>query len=225
MYENDGRRRGTGPELVTVVSIQVGRPQPLGEEGGIFKRPVAASVFVGPAGVEGDGQADLTAHGGPDKAVCVYSSDHFEAWREVPELAALAPGGFGENFTIAGAAESGVCIGDRWRVGALLLEVSQPRQPCWKLARKWRFPGLPEQVVRTGRTGWYLRVREAGWAQAGAGMTLIERLWPEWTVAAANAVMHGRGRDRDAAARLASVDALSESWRTTLLKRTARDPE
>ena len=219
---------------IRLVSIQIGEPQQLGDPGmvdapggpwisGIFKCPVASAVFVGSTGIRGDGQADTVAHGGPDKAVCVYSGDHFEAWRSRPELAAMAPGGFGENFTLSGADEDDVCIGDVWRIGPLLTEVSQPRQPCWKLARKWRLREFADEVARSGRTGWYLRVLEEGWVEAAAVLHLVDRPFPAWTVTAANAVMHGRPRDLEGGARLAALPALAASWRATLAKRTARD--
>ena len=219
---------------VTLVSIQIGTPKAMDGAGarddraapwtsGLFKVPVHAPVFVTTTGIVGDGQADLTVHGGPDKAVCVYPSGHFEAWRERPELADMGPGGFGENFTLGGVDEAEVCIGDRWRVGEILAEVSQPRQPCWKLARKWGLRQFADEVARSGRTGWYLRVREEGWVEAGVSLTLIDRPHPEWTIAAANAVMHGRPRDLDGAARLSALPALSASWRATLGRRTSRD--
>lgn len=210
-----------------LTSIQVGAPRDYAADGrrapynrswttGIFKTPVDAAVYLGRTGLDGDGQADLVNHGGADKAVCAYSADHYEGWR-AEGLMATAPGAFGENFTIEGLSEGDVCIGDRWSIGDAIVEVSQPRQPCWKLARKWRSSDLVERVVRSGRTGWYFRVSQPGAVAATQRLTLMERPYPEWSVTAANLVMHGRPRRPDAAAALASVEALSAAWREGLV--------
>ncbi|HWH70544.1 MAG TPA: MOSC domain-containing protein, partial [Candidatus Sulfotelmatobacter sp.] len=131
-----------------LVSIQVGKPVTLGQADaanpddrswttGFFKASVTGPVYVGKTNLEGDGQADLKNHGGVDKAICAYSKDHWAYWETEFSLH-LANGAFGENFTIEGATERDVCIGDIYRCGGALLQVSQPRQPCWKLARRWR---------------------------------------------------------------------------------------
>jgi MOSC domain-containing protein YiiM len=216
-----------GPILI---SIQVGLPRDLGFAGsldafekpwttGIFKEPVRGAVWVGKMGLAGDGQADLTVHGGIDKAVCSYCGDHYENWRRSPELTTMEPGAFGENFTIAGLAEPDVCIGDVWVGGDVVLQVSQPRQPCWKLARKWGIKEFADRVITSGRTGWYFRVLTEGSISCGIALTLRERSSPEWTVSAANRVMHGRPFDREGSARLAAVPTLSASWKATLSRR------
>ena len=219
------------PEPV-LISIQVGTPRTIASnaEGatdasdrrwttGIFKSPVEGPLFLGATNLAGDGQADPENHGGPDKAVCAYSADHYGDWRADPELAAMAPGAFGENFTIRGLTETTVCVGDIWSVGDALIQVSQPRQPCWKLARKWGVKDLTARVVRTGRTGWYFRVLREGTVSAGARLTLLDRQYPAWTIQAANDVMHGRPVDVDASAALGTIPALSRAWRGTLTSR------
>jgi MOSC domain-containing protein YiiM len=213
-----------------VISVQVGSQRELGRDDapdvfdrrwttGIFKTPVTGPVLVGVEQLAGDEQADPAVHGGPDKAVCVYSADHYPSWVGVLWPEAGAFGAFGENFSIAGLTEDDVCIGDVWEAGVLRLQVTQPRQPCWKLARKWRIHDLTDQVIRTGRTGWYFRVLRPGAIAAGAELSLVERPAAEWTITAANQVMHGRPRDNAAAAALAAVPTLSVAWRATLLKR------
>jgi MOSC domain-containing protein YiiM len=213
--------------VAVLTSIQVGAPRALAADGrtapydrpwttGIYKTPIDGTVHLGTTGLDGDGQADLVNHGGPDKAVCAYSADHYDGWR-AEGLMVTAPGAFGENFTIEGLVEDDICIGDRWAIGNAVVEVSQPRQPCWKLARKWRSSDLVERVVQSGRTGWYFRVRQSGMVAAGQRLTLIERPYPEWSVTAANRVMHRRPRSRDAAAALAAVEALSASWQESLV--------
>lgn len=212
----------------TIASVNVGYPRTHGRPGaeevfdqpwtsGIFKAPVSGVVALTPTGFTGDGQADLVAHGGPDKAVCVYPADHYPAWSRELDRHPIEFGAFGENLSVAGLDEQAVCIGDVWAIGGVVVvEVSQPRQPCWKLARKWRIATFTDQVVKSGRTGWYLRVRQAGPVTPGAAMSLLARPHAEWTVAAANAVMHQRIGNTTA---LAALDALAESWRATLRKR------
>lgn len=143
--------------MPTLVSIQVGKPEHREPVEGdtstkpwttaFYKQPVDGPVQVAGAGLEGDGQADLRHHGGPDKAVCVYSAEHFAYWRDDLGFGEEFGGGaFGENFTVAGLDESSVCIGDVWRIGNVELQVTQPRQPCWKLARRWRLKDLTARV-------------------------------------------------------------------------------
>lgn len=216
-----------------IASIQVGLPRDLPSAGdepplnrpwstGFHKSPVDGEIEVGPENLAGDGQADLHVHGGPNKAVCVYSAEHYPAWRARLELAEFPFGAFGENLTLEGATELSVCLGDLWQVGDVQFEVSQPREPCWKLARRWQLVKLPAWVVETGWTGWYFRVQRTGRIAAGQELTLITRPHPDWTIAAANDVMHRRRLDRDAALALASVPALSAEWREPLEKRAAK---
>jgi MOSC domain-containing protein YiiM len=192
---------------------------------GFYKEPVAGPVRVGAANLDGDGQADLAHHGGPDKAVCAYPADHYPYWREALNLPALPPGAFGENFTVEGLTEAGVCVGDTWVVGGVVLQVSQPRQPCWKLARRWRVKTLALQVQQTGRTGWYFRVLTEGVVAPGQPLVLVERPHPDWTVDRANRVMHHQKGDGRAAAELAALPLLSASWRGTLARRAEQNVE
>ena len=216
--------------MVVIVSIQVGKPQTRGVDGaadpmdrpwtsGFVKEPVHGPVRAGRTNIEGDGQTDLRVHGGPDKAILAYSADHYPLWREELGITPFAHGAFGENFTIAGADEHTVCIGDVWQVGAVRVEVSQPREPCWKLARRWRRPDLPHRVLETGRSGWYLRVLTEGFVDAGQGMTLIQRPFPRWTIAAVTDALLHRKDDLRAAAELAEVAALPSHWRAALARR------
>jgi MOSC domain-containing protein YiiM len=182
----------------------------------IFKLPVEGPVFLSERGFDGDGQADLENHGGPDKAVCAYSADHYPEWRRTLGFDPFPYGAFGENLTVGALDEHTVCIGDVWSVGDAELQVSQPRQPCWKLGRKWALESLPHLVRSSGRTGWYFRVLRTGHVSRSARLLLVDRPHPEWSVAAANAVMHERSGDTRA---LASLEVLSTSWRDTLQKR------
>ncbi len=213
----------------TLLTIQVGAPQTLDGESdggqpwstGFIKTGVNGPVRLGRTNLVGDAQADLVNHGGPDKAVCVYPAFHYPYWRL--ELALpLEFGAFGENFTVEALTEEDVCIGDVWAVGDALVQVSQPRQPCWKLARRWAVKDLALRVQQTGRTGWYFRVLREGTVEAGDSLALIERPEPVWPVARANEVMHHLKADFPLAAELAAVPTLSASWRKTLQTRAEK---
>jgi MOSC domain-containing protein YiiM len=217
----------------TLVSIQLGAPKNYGYEGapdahdlpwttGFFKMPASGPVFVGATNLVGDGQADLKHHGGVDKAVLAYGAEHYPKWREELGLADFPHGAFGENLTISGLQEELVCIGDIVRIGPVTFEVSQPRQPCWKLARRWRMHKLTGYVIANGRTGWYLRVMEEGYIEAGMPVALIERPNPEWSIARANQIMHHRKSDLDLTLELAAVPRLANSWVHELTERAER---
>lgn len=213
-----------------LISVQIGLPQSLGQvhasdpmdqpwTTGFFKLPVIEAVWLGVTNLKGDGQADLKNHGGPEKAVNVYPFEHYPYWQQVFGTSNLPFGAFGENFTTEGLLETEVCLGDMFEIGEALVQVSQPRQPCWKLARRWRIKDLALRVQESGRTGWYFRVLREGTIQAGSHLRLVERPCPEWTVASANDVMHRRTDDIQAAQSLASCPALAVRWRETLMKR------
>jgi MOSC domain-containing protein YiiM len=209
-----------------------------------YKKPVAGPVHVHALGLEGDQVADPRHHGGVDKAVLAYSADHYLRWREElaiddflqsdePEfnlfgdprsafsLDSFGAGAFAENLTIGGLDETNVCLGDHFQLGsdsenAVLVEVSQPREPCWKISRRWKHKTLTKLVGKTGRTGWYFRVLRGGTVTAGDPVTLLRRIHEEWTVARANDVLMGRESDRFAVAELMAMPELSIAWKKSL---------
>ena len=216
-----------------VATIQVGLPRSLGVKGapdpmdrpwstGFFKEPIQGKIWLSQTNLTGDGQADLKNHGGLEKAVLAYAAEHYVYWREKLDLPDLPYGAFGENFTVVGQSEASVCIGDVYHIGDAQVQVSQPRQPCWKLSRRWRIRDLALQVRTVGRTGWYFRVLQAGTVEPGMELLLCDRPLPNWTVARANQIMHHELNNREAAAELASCPLLSASWRQTLLKRSTK---
>lgn len=224
---------GPHDPTATLYSVQVGMPRSYGSEDafdphdkpwmtGFFKTPVEGPVFVGSTNLVGDGQADLKNHGGVDKAVLAYSGDHYPKWRDELRMPEMPCGAFGENLTIAGLSEQSVCIGDLFRVGEVLFEVSQPRQPCWKLARRWRMHELTGLVVNNGRSGWYLRVLSEGLVEAGMPVTLIERPNPSWPISRANEILHHRRTDLALTLELADVPGLADSWVGELRERAER---
>ncbi len=215
-----------------LVSIQVGRvtelvtPQaahpdrrPAEWRSGIFKAEMPGPVEVTPAGVEFDEQADLENHGGPDNVVLAYDVGHYPVWRQRLGMPKLAYGNFGENFTVAGFTDETVCIGDVWAVGAgLVLQVTQARQPCYKLARRLGCMEIVKMVRENSWGGWYLRVLHAGTAEAGMEIVLTERRHAEWTAARAVQVMYGRKTEVGAARELAGVAELSVRWKRELVE-------
>jgi MOSC domain-containing protein YiiM len=169
-------------------SIHVGRVAPLGPEGvpsAFVKHPTSDPVNVTLLGLKGDAQADLSVHGGPEKAVYGYSLANYVEWRrEYPQHAAtLIPGGFGENLCIDGLRENDLCVGDVHRIGSSLLQVCQPRQPCFKLALRFADKLMPKAMIRTGRAGWYYRVVEPGMIVAGDSVQLEDRPNPDFPFA------------------------------------------
>lgn len=155
---------------------------PEGVPSGFRKHAVAGPVTVGRLGIVGDEQADLSVHGGPEKAVYGYSADHYAAWtKDFPEhRERFVAGGFGENLTIEGMLESDLCVGDVHRIGGALLQVCQPRQPCFKLSLYFDDNRLSKAMVRNGRAGWYYRVLDEGEFEAGQTVTLEERPHPDF---------------------------------------------
>lgn len=160
-------------------------PYARGSRSGIDKHVRTGKVYCHTLGLVGDEQGDLRVHGGPDKAVHHYPSEHCAAWRAElgPHPLLDTAAAFGENLHSSGLTEADVCLGDRFRVGDALLEVSQARQPCWKLNERFGLPDMAAQVQRTGRTGWYYRVLEEGELWAGADLLLQARPHPEWPLA------------------------------------------
>ncbi|HEX5819405.1 MAG TPA: MOSC domain-containing protein, partial [Gemmatimonadales bacterium] len=176
------------PAGLRLVSIQVGTPQSYlaPDDGGTYrsaidKRPVAGRVQLTTTGLAGDAVADRRAHGGPDQAMLAYAEEHFARWAG-EGLEGLGPGAFGENLTVRGTDEDEVAIGDRWSIGEVIVEVSKPRTPCNRLAWRHGRSDLIHRVRETGRSGWYLRVLQEGWLEAGTPIELQARPHPTWTV-------------------------------------------
>ena len=188
---------------------------------GIGKTAVTHPLRLGPEGFEGDEQADRRVHGGVEKAVHHYPLDHYSDWRaELGDLQALtAPGGFGENISTAGLTEAEVAVGDTFRLGGALIQVSQGRQPCWKLNHRFGVPDMARRVQQTGRTGWYYRVLVPGTVAPGDRLELIDRLAPDWTL---RRLWHALYVDRMNLVELegiAALDFLAEGWRKYALRR------
>lgn len=216
----------TEPRL-SVLAVNVGLPREIEVNGhrvatAIYKSPVSGHVTLRRLNFDGDRQADLTVHGGPDKAVYAYPSEHYAYWRgELPGVE-LIWGNFGENLTITGLRENEVRIGDRYRVGTAELVVTQPRVPCYKLAIRFDRPDMPKRFLRSGRTGFYFAVRREGAVCAGAHIALLARAEHDVTVADITR-LYATDRDNpDLLRRAIAVDALPVVWRDYFAQRLAR---
>ena len=203
--------------LLTGIAVPYTRP---GSCSAIAKSPRPGRLRIGELGLEGDEQGDRRVHGGPDKAVHHYPFDHYAAWRgELGDLPLLdAPGAFGENISSTGLTEATVCLGDRYTLGTAVLEVSQGRQPCWKLNDRFGVRDMARRVQDTGRTGWYYRVPQPGEAQAGDLLTLVERPCPDWPLGRLTQLLASRTTDPDLL-REALALPLVPSWRKLLERR------
>ena len=190
---------------------------------GIYKFPVSEPVWVSKAGMAGDGQADLRFHGGPDNVLLAYDAAHYTVWRRELGLPDLAHGSFGENCTLSGDfSDDTVCIGDTWRIGSdLLLQVTQPRQPCWKLARRIGRPDIVKRVMENAWGGWYSRILQEGSLAVGMPVELMERRYGDWPVSRAVRAMYERNQDPAPARRLAALPELSARWKQELIDESA----
>nr|WP_245837361.1 MOSC domain-containing protein [Virgibacillus phasianinus] len=188
-------------------------------ESGMFKKESEGKSWLSETGIENDEVADTKNHGGPEKAVFAYPSAHYPFWQKKLGTDQMGIGAMGENFVITNVDEYAICIGDTFEIGEAIIQVSQPRQPCWKPARRFHVMDLALQIQNSGRTGWYFRVLKEGYISGGGSLNLIERPYPEWTIAACNEVMHFYKEDLRRADELASCHLLAPSWRRTLHKR------
>lgn len=204
----------TAPRLV---SVNVGLPRDHCWGGravrtGIFKHPVTGAVHVGPLNLDGDGQGNLSVHGGAAKAVYLYPAEHYTAWRD--ELGELPWGAFGENLTTRGLSEGTVRIGDRLRVGTAELVVTQPRLPCFKLELRFGRPGLEKAFLARGLTGFYLSVAREGELRSGDAVEPMSRATEPVTVADVVSLYQAEGRgDVELMRRVSELAALPERMR------------
>lgn len=189
----------------------------------IGKRPVADRVEIGENGLACDAQADLTVHGGADKALHHYPAEHYSSWREELTRSDLLPGSFGENLATFGLIEDTVCIGDIFTLGTATVQISQGRQPCWKLNAHTGDDRMAWRFQKTGRTGWYYRVLSIGTVKTGDAIALKHRPNPTWSVARVTAARLTRKVSRIDAAQLAGLPELAEGWRVAFAKMAQGD--
>ena len=205
-----------------VISINVSLPRVVSVHGkevetGIFKIPVSGPIVVGKLNLQGDGQADLSVHGGPDKAVYLYSWDNILYWKKALQRDDLGPGSFGENLTVEGLGENEVAIGDEFAIGTARFVVTQPRLPCFKLALALETPSIPKTFLESGRTGFYLRVLQEGTLQAGDPIYPLPSREPvRVTIAEFVELYRIKRATRDQIRKILSLAALPEDWKNWL---------
>jgi MOSC domain-containing protein YiiM len=183
----------------------------------ICKKPVIAPVRLRKTGFEGDGVANLKYHGGLDKAVCAYGTNHYSYWEET--LGTVLPQApFGENLSLSNLDETAVCIGDIFQVGTAVIQISQPRQPCATLAARYGRGDMVKLVADSGRTGCYFRVLEEGIIETGNTLILKEKNHHGITLSSANRIYHHDRRNREGIEKVLAVEALSETWHASFIK-------
>lgn len=210
-------------QAAEIVSINIGKPQLIKYQqrdisSGIIKRPVDQPIFLSRLNFEGDAQADLKHHGGEDKAVCVYCYEHYTYWEKELQTQ-LALGAFGENLTIRGLLEDDIHIGDTFQLGEAVVQVTQPRQPCYKLTARYNAPTLPLLIQQTGYTGFYFRVLKEGTVRKDDQLVRMTRHPKQISVSFANRIMHTETKNVDGIRKILEVEELSTSWRATFQKR------
>ncbi|OJZ74945.1 sulfurase [Mycobacterium paraffinicum] len=207
--------------MAKLVSVNVGRPKSVSWQGrtvftGIWKTPVAGPCVVRRLNIDGDGQGDLDGHGGEYRAVLVYQLASYDHWAAELGRDDLKPGAFGENFTVDGLPDDEVCIGDRYRIGQVILEVTQPRVTCYRVGIRVGEPRMPALLVSHRRPGFYCRVLAEGEVEAGQAVEKIADGPQGVTVAEIDALLYLPGHPRDALERALRIPALSPGWKWSL---------
>ncbi|WP_274363765.1 MOSC domain-containing protein [Paenibacillus thermotolerans] len=212
----------------TIIGLYAGMPRTITNASGTFtsgivKSPVTGA-FLSVNGFVGDGVANEKFHGGTERAVCVYSYEHYPLW-EKERGAPLERPGFGENLLVAGMLEKNVCIGDIYRLGEAVVQVSQSRNPCYTISRRNEFDPMLARVIETGFTGYFFRVLQEGEVRTDSRIELVEKHPKGISVFETNRVLFRDLSNAPAVAELLEHDALAEAWKDTLRRRAARQAQ
>ena len=204
-----------------LLSVNVGLPRDIVWQGrtvhtGIWKDPVKGPRMVRRLNIDGDGQGDLAGHGGERRAVFVYQIDSYRYWQDYLKRNDFIYGQFGENFTVDGLPDAQVCIGDRYRIGGALFEVTQPRVTCYRLGIRLNEPEMAALVVKHGRPGFYFRVIEEGNVEAGDEITQVGSGPEQMSVSEIDALLYKPGHPRDQLERALRIPTLSAGWHHSL---------
>src|SRR5690242_11555809 len=206
--------------MARLLSVNVGLPRNIEWKGrtvytGIWKTPVHGRCRVGRLNLEGDGQGDLGGHGGEQRAVYVYQIESYRYWQEQLARNDFVDGQFGENLTIEGLPDDSVCIGDRYRIGTAVFEITQPRVTCYRVGIRMNEPRMPALLTGSGRPGFYFRVIEEGEVGAGDEIMKLADGTERMTVAQINALLYSSNHPRDQLERALRIEALSPGWRAS----------
>ena len=204
--------------MARLLAVNVGLPRDIQWRGetvhtGVWKQPVEGRLAARRLNLEGDGQGDVAGHGGEQRAVLVYQTDSYRYWERTLGRSDFTFGQFGENFTVEGLLDSEVCIGDRYRIGSALFEVSQPRVTCYRVGIRLNDPRMPALLVAHHRPGFYLRVLEEGDVGAGDEITKVAEGPERFTVADMDALLYLPGHHPDQLQRALRIPALSAGWK------------
>jgi ferredoxin-NADP reductase/MOSC domain-containing protein YiiM len=206
--------------MARLLSVNVGLPRDIEWKGrtvhtGIWKDPVHGRCRVGRLNLDGDGQGDLSGHGGEQRAVFVYQIESYRYWQEQLNRTDFVPGQFGENFTIEGLSDDAVCIGDRYQIGSALFEVTQPRVTCYRVGIRMNDPRMPALLTSSGRPGFYLRVLREGEVGAGDEIVKVGEAQERMSVAEINALLYSPHHPPERLRRALRIEALSPGWRAS----------
>jgi ferredoxin-NADP reductase/MOSC domain-containing protein YiiM/ferredoxin len=206
--------------MARLLSVNVGLPRDIAWKGrtvhtAIWKDPVGGRCRVGRLNLDGDGQGDLAGHGGEQRAVFVYQIESYRYWQEQLKRTDFVYGQFGENFTIEGLPDDAVCIGDRYRIGSALVEVTQPRVTCYRVGIRLNEPRMPALLTSSGRPGFYCRVLQPGEVGAGDDIMKVGEASERMTVTEINALLYSPNHPRDRLQRALRIEALSPGWRSS----------
>ena len=206
--------------MARLLSVNVGLPRDIAWKGrtvhtGIWKDPVAGRCRVGRLNLDGDGQGDLAGHGGEQRAIFVYQIESYRHWEEQLQRTDLVPGQFGENFTIEGLTDDVVCVGDRYRIGSALFEVTQPRVTCYRVGIRMNEPRMPALLTSSGRPGFYFRVLEEGQVGSGDEIVKVGEATERMTIEEINALLYSPDHAPERLRRALRIGALSPGWRAS----------
>jgi MOSC domain-containing protein YiiM/ferredoxin-NADP reductase/ferredoxin len=215
-----GSYRRERSDMARLLSVNVGLPRDIAWKGrtvhtAIWKDPVSGRCRVGRLNLEGDGQGDLAGHGGEQRAVYVYQIESYRYWQEHLKRTDFVHGQFGENFTIEGLPDNAVCIGDQYRIGTAMFEVTQPRVTCYRVGIRMNEPRMPALLTSSGRPGFYFRVLQPGEVGAGDEVVKVGEATERMTVAEINALLYSSEHPRDRLERALRINALSPGWRAS----------
>ncbi len=216
--------------IAKLLSVQVGKVTINGDKSskefltkeyttGSYKNPVDGKVQVTKDGITGDGVADTLHHGGTEKAVFANSFLNYEAWQDFLKIDHLSFGALAENLTFERIDETNVCIGDVHKMGSVIMEVSQPRKPCWKISRRWGNKNFTKEIFDSGKTGWYYRVLQEGLFEKGDEVELVSRPDIMVSIQEANEAFKNPDQHRKTVEKLLALDMLADAWSSGLKKR------
>lgn len=219
---------------IRLISTQVGRVKSYGDkqnkefldkywESASIKEATDGKIWVGKTGLAGDEVADKVHHGGVEKAVFANSYENYGEWAKFLGLNTIPFGALAENLTISGLHESSVCLGDVHKIGSALLQVSQPRKPCWKIATRWSNKKFTNEIYTTGLSGWYYRVLQEGFVEAGDEVSVVSQDESKISIFDANMAFANPIKYRDILEKIATIGAIAPSYKISVTNRISGD--